>query len=107
MCVANKLKDLKQDTCEICVLIPFISSFNFMKVFLERPWELTAFFSFSLMSRTGGRALAALLKKEKKKKVCVVLWCGEEAKQVHVANAPMLTGRNVPSSPPAAVKSVI
>lgn len=61
MYLVNKWKDLQQDTCEICVLMPRISSFNFMKVFLECPWDFTTFFSLLLISSTGGRALVALL----------------------------------------------
>ena len=104
MYVVNKLKYLQQDTCEICVLMPRISSFSFMRVFLECPWDFTTFFSLLFISSTGGRALAALLKWKNRSVCSMVVW---RAKQEHVLNAPMLMCRNVPSSPTTTVKIVV
>ena len=75
-----------------------------MKVFLERPWDFTTSFSLLLISSTSGRALAALLKWKNRSVCSIMVW---RAKQEHISNAPMLTCRNVPSSPTTTVKIVV
>lgn len=84
--------------------MPCISSFKFMMVFLECSWDFTTFFSLLLISSTGGRALAALLKWRKRSVCSIKVWW---AKQEHVSNAPMLTCRNVSSSLTTTIKIVV